>query len=63
MADFAASGSTHKPNFTNAERRKIIVKHESLGGRFAGLQKLDPLLIVLGPQGDGNQRLGLAAGE
>ena len=63
VADFAASGATHEADFADAERRKVVVQHEALGGRFAGLQQLDALLVVLGAEGDGDQRLRLAARE
>ena len=39
------------------------MQHEALGSGFAGLEQLDALLVVLGAQRDGHQRLGLAAGE
>ena len=60
MADFAAARPAHKPNLANAERRKVIVQHEALE-RFAGLQQLDALFIVLGAQRDRHQRLRFAA--
>src|SRR5207249_2658816 len=58
-----AAGATHESDFTNTKRRKIIMQHEALRRRFAGLEQLDPLLVILGSQGDCDQRLGFAASE
>ena len=62
VADFAAAGSTHEAGFADAERREVVVQHEALAG-FARFQEFDALRIVLGAEGDRDQRLGFAAGE
>ena len=51
-----------KPDFADAERREIVVQHEALGG-FRGIQQLDALLVVLGAERRGDQRLRFAARE
>ena len=62
MADFAAAGAAHEADFADAERREVVVQHEALGG-LARLEQFDALLVVLGAEGDRDQRLRFAAGE
>src|SRR5450432_1184308 len=60
MSDFTPPGPTHKPNFTNAERRKVVVKHEAFRG-LAGLEQFNPLLIVFRAKRGRHQCLRLTA--
>ena len=62
VADFAAARAAHEAHFADAERREVVVQHEALGG-FRGIQQLDALLVVLGAERGGDQRLRFAAGE
>ena len=61
MADFAAAGAAQKRNFTNRERREVVVQHEALLG-FA-FEDFQALHVVAGAEGGGDQGLGFAAGE
>ncbi len=60
MTNFAPSGTTHKPNFADAEGREVVVQHEALGS-FARLEHLHALLIFLRAKSRRNQRLRFSA--
>src|SRR5208283_2348960 len=60
MSNFAAAGSTHKPNFADAERREIVVQHEALGS-FGGIEHLDALFVVFRSKSRSDQRLSFSA--
>ena len=62
VADFAAARAAHEADFADAERREVVVQHEALGG-LARLQQFDALLVVLGAERGGDQRLRFAARE
>ena len=62
VADFTAARAAHEADFADAERREVVVQHEALGG-FRGIQQLNALLIVLGAESGGDQRLGFSARE
>ena len=47
--------------FSDGERREVVVQHEALLG-FA-FEGFEALLVVVGAEGGGDQRLGFAAGE
>ena len=61
VTDFAAAGPAQESNFTDAERREVVMEHEALE-RLA-LQHVQPLLIFAGSERGGDQRLRFAAGE
>ena len=59
VANFAATRAGHTSCFTNAERRKVVVKHEGL--LLLAFIALQPLSIVLGAECGRNQGLGFTA--
>ena len=62
MADLAAPGSPEEADLADRKGREIVVQQEFFLG-FIAVQVIQPLGIVLGPQGHGRKRLGFAAGE
>ena len=61
MADLAASGAAQERDFTDRERREVVVEHEALP-RLA-VHHLDLLLILGRAERGGDERLRLAARE
>ena len=61
MTDFAASRAAQECNFSNRKRREVVVQHEAFLG-FA-FEDFEPLHVVAGAQGGGDQGLGFAASE
>ena len=61
VADLAAADAGHTSNFTNGERREVIVQHEA--ALLLALVALHALCVVGGAERGGDERLGFAAGE
>src|SRR2546421_8460094 len=61
MANLAALRGSHAPGLAGRVRRHVVVHHEALAV-LAG-ERVDDLLIAPGAERDGDERLGLAAGE
>ena len=61
VADFAPAGTANRPHFADRERGEVVVEHELLG--ILVDQAVHALLVAAGAQGDGDQRLRLAALE
>ncbi len=61
VADFAAAGAGHTSDFTDAVRREVVVEHEA--ALLLALVGFEPLGVVAGAEGRGDERLGFAAGE
>ena len=62
MADFAAARAAQEFHFADRERREIVVQHEALE-RFVLEKQIEALLVFLGAERGGGERLRLAAGE
>ena len=62
VADFAASGPAQEFHFADGKRREVVVQHEALE-RFFLEEQVEALLVFLGAQRGGRQRLRLAARE
>ncbi len=61
MADLAAADAGHAADFTDGERREVVVEHEAaLLLAFVGFHALG---VVGGAEGGGDEGLGFAAGE
>jgi hypothetical protein len=63
VPDFTAARPAHEAHFAHAERREVVVQHETLGCALAGLEQFDALLVIFGAKRGGNQRLCLPPGE
>src|SRR2546426_5391531 len=57
----APRGPTEPTDFTHRERGEVVVEHEVAPG--LALERLDLLLVGLGAERGGDQRLGLTARE
>ena len=62
VADFAAAGAAQEFHFADRERREIVVQHEALE-RLVLEEEIEALLVFLGAERGGDERLRLAAGE
>ena len=62
VTDFTTARAAHETDFTDAERREIVVQHEALEV-FASFEQLNALFVVLSAERDRDQRLGFAARE
>ena len=61
VADLATADAGHTSNFTNGERREVVVQHEVT--LLLAFVALHALRVVGGAERRGDQRLGFAAGE
>ena len=61
MADLATAGAAHRLDFADRKRREVVVQHEALP-HFA-VDHFDLLLVVVGAERDGDERLRLTARE
>src|SRR5215510_4468399 len=61
MADFATPGTAEELDFTDRERREVVVEHEPLVELAPHM--LDLLLVVCGAERAGDQRLRFTARE
>ena len=61
VADLAPLGRADAARFAGGERRHVVVEHEAVAE--LAHQRVDDLLVLLGAEGGGDQRLGLAARE
>ena len=61
MADLAPARRAQGPRLADAERREVVVQHE--GPVVLALQRVDPLLVLAGAQGDDGEGLRLPSRE
>ena len=63
VANFATRRAAQRPDFTGGVRREVVVEHERLLRLARHFDRIDPLLVVGGAEGDGHERLRLTASE
>src|SRR5205085_3973519 len=61
VADLAPGRAAQELHLPDRERREVVVEHEALEG--LALEVLDLLRLLWRAEGDGDEGLGLAAGE